>query len=133
VLFGIARVAIAFVAIDLLGIGLFAADAFFKQLGPMMRPRPILAYALAFYLIYAVGLHYLAVLTASTSGLALIRGGIVGAVAYSTYDLTNLSTIDNWPIFLALMDLAWGTVASAVAAWVGFVVTKRIRDARASS
>ena len=38
---------------------------------------------------------------------------------FATYDLTNLATLKNWPVGLALLDMAWGTVVSAVSAVAG--------------
>jgi uncharacterized membrane protein len=37
-------------------------------------------------------------------------------VVYGVYDFTNYSTLRQWPFVLTLADVAWGTVASAVAA-----------------
>lgn len=31
-------------------------------------------------------------------------------MAYATYDLTNLATLRDWPVWLATMDTAWGGV-----------------------
>ncbi|MBP1619290.1 MAG: hypothetical protein H6Q02_57 [Acidobacteria bacterium] len=43
-----------------------------------------------------------------------------GLVAYATYDLTNLATLQRWPLNVTLIDLAWGaflTAATAAAGW----------------
>jgi uncharacterized membrane protein len=48
-------------------------------------------------------------------------------MAYGTYDLTNWATLQGWPSQLALVDWAWGTVASAVAGAVGYLVTRRMK------
>ena len=37
------------------------------------------------------------------------------AVVYGVYDLTNYSTLRQWPFALTLVDVAWGAVASAAA------------------
>jgi uncharacterized membrane protein len=45
--------------------------------------------------------------------LALGLGALLGFVAYSTYDLTNLSTLKGFPVKLVIVDLIWGTVLTA--------------------
>ncbi len=51
---------------------------------------------------------------------ALWRGALFGFVAYATYDLTNLSTLANWPVNITIIDMIWGTVLNSVVSVVGF-------------
>ena len=44
---------------------------------------------------------------------------LFGFFAYATYDLTNLATLKDWPLGLSLIDMAWGTLVSALAASAG--------------
>ena len=37
---------------------------------------------------------------------AMTTGALLGLIAYSTYDLTNLATLRGWSAQLALIDLA---------------------------
>ena len=79
--------------------------------------------AAAFYLLYLVGLIALAVipgLQAGSVGAALWRGALFGLVAYATYDLTNLSTLANWPVNVTVIDMIWGTVLNSVVAVAGY-------------
>ena len=48
---------------------------------------------------------------ASAAGL----GALLGFCLYGVYDLTNYSTLAQYPATLAAADLAWGTFACAVA------------------
>jgi hypothetical protein len=48
----------------------------------------------------------------------LADGGMLGLVVYGVYDFTNDSTLRQWPFVLALVDVAWGVVASAACAAV---------------
>ena len=59
-------------------------------------------------------------LQAGNVGGALWRGALFGFVAYATYDLTNLSTLANWPVNITIIDMIWGTVLNSVVAVVGF-------------
>ena len=34
-------------------------------------------------------------------------------IAYATYDLTNLATLNHWPPLVTAVDLVWGTVLGA--------------------
>ena len=36
-------------------------------------------------------------------------------VAYGAYDLTNLATLREWSLKLSVINIAWGTLASAAA------------------
>jgi uncharacterized membrane protein len=53
---------------------------------------------------------------------ALWRGALLGLVAYGTYDLTNLSTLNGWAWQVSAIDLAWGTSLTTVVSAVGFYV-----------
>ncbi len=47
---------------------------------------------------------------------AVVYGALFGLVVYGVYDFTNYSTLRQWPFVLALVDVAWGAVASAACA-----------------
>ncbi len=119
----------AFVAVDAAWLSLVGVEMFRSQLGPILRPQPLFMAAIAFYLIYAIGLMAFAVRPASDRGSlasAARLGGLLGFVAYSTFDLTNLAAISGWTTYLAVIDIAWGTVASAFAAFVGALIGSSI-------
>ncbi|WP_297443643.1 DUF2177 family protein [Acidocella sp.] len=78
------------------------------------RPVP----ALLFYMLYIGGIVGFAVLPAEKPLGALLRGAAFGLVAYATYDLTNQATLARWSTRVTLADLAWGALATAVAAAV---------------
>jgi uncharacterized membrane protein len=39
-----------------------------------------------------------------------------------TYDLTNMATIKNWPLSLAVVDMAWGVVITTVTAYIAYSI-----------
>ena len=49
-------------------------------------------------------------------GTARLQGALFGFFCYVTYDLTNLATLRDWPLRLTLLDLAWGTLLTALTA-----------------
>ncbi len=99
----------------------FAGETIYRAaIGELLRPDFAAAPAAAFYIIYVGGLVVLAIRPASSSMQAILRGAVYGFCAYATYDLTNQATLNHWPMSLSLVDLAWGTLLSAVAAACGY-------------
>ncbi len=119
--------AAVFLVIDALWLGIVARTFYARQLGELMRPDPNFVVAGLFYLVYVVGIVYLAVRPgwqANSLGVAAVHGIVLGLVAYGTYDLTNLATIRNWPLPVAVVDVIWGTALTAVSATAGLAITR---------
>jgi uncharacterized membrane protein len=119
----------ALVVLDGLWLGLVAKDFYRQQLGSLMRPDVRFGVAAAFYLVYLVGVVIFAVQPALQEGSAvraLVLGALFGFFCYATYDLTNLATLRDWPAKLSVVDLAWGTFLSAIAALAGYLAASRI-------
>ena len=108
-----------FLAIDMVWLRLIAKDIYAAEMGALIRSDVNLSAAMAFYLIYAAGLTYFAIMPA-LDGRAILQalalGAGLGLVAYGTYDLTNLAVVKGFGTKIALLDLAWGTVLSGVSA-----------------
>jgi uncharacterized membrane protein len=60
--------------------------------------------------------------------VALRDGAILGCVAYSCYEMTSWTIMRDWSAALVVVDLAWGTLISGLAAWGG--VRSAIRQSR---
>ena len=113
---------VVMVALDLLWLGVVAKSFYQQGIGHLMAARPNIPVAVAFYALYAVGLVLFAVAPGgSTAGWSrtLAMGALFGFFAYATYDLTNLATLKNWPVGVALLDIAWGSLVSAVSVVAG--------------
>ena len=81
--------------------------------------------AIAFYLIFLVGLLIFAVSPALASKSlmhAVVFGGLFGFFTYATYDLTNWATLKDWPPIVAFVDMVWGTVLSASVAGITYLL-----------
>lgn len=118
-----------FLVIDLVWLGVVAKDYYRSSIGHLMGDGFNIPAAVAFYLIYIMGVMMFAVLPAAQSGewtRAVVLGAAFGFFAYATYDLTNMATLKNWPLGLALADMAWGSFVTAVAAATGYVVYVRL-------
>jgi uncharacterized membrane protein len=110
----------AHIALDAIWLGVIARGVYKRGLGPLMAPRVRWASAVAFYAVYGLGIVWFAVVPAIAAGVhqnALLHGGLLGLVAYGTYDLTNLATLRDWPLRVTVLDLAWGIAASAASAF----------------
>ena len=121
--------ALAFGALDAVWLTQSYTQVYLPQIGALTRPTPEPFASLAFYLVYLAGLVRFAVAPGvSRDGVvrAMINGACFGCVAYATYDLTNLATIRGWTLTVSLVDMVWGTVASAVASGVSTGLTRRI-------
>ncbi|MEZ4585147.1 MAG: DUF2177 family protein [Gemmatimonadales bacterium] len=113
---------LTFFALDLVWLGLVAADFYQRQLAALLRPDVLWLPAVLFYLVYLVALTVLVTLPAVERGSvrrAAWFGGLFGLAAYSAFDLTGLALLRDFPIVVVVVDLAWGTTLSAVVASVG--------------
>jgi uncharacterized membrane protein len=128
VLLYLATVPVFFV-IDLIWLGFVARGFYRDQLGSLMPDEIRWPVAIAFYLLWIVGLLVFAVLPALERGdvlRALLLGAAFGFFTYATYDLTNLATTRGWPVVLTAVDIAWGTVLGGVVAAVSFLIGRNV-------
>jgi len=117
-----------------MGVSFAALDAVYLIIAGSKVDRPTLDYALAekpnliaavaFYLMYILGVLVLAVLPNKDAGLGKTArtGAILGAFAYATYDLTNQATLKVWATRITLIDISWGTFLTGLGATVGYLV-----------
>lgn len=119
--------ALAFVAIDAIWLGIIAKKLYRDNLGSLMRDNPQMIAAGIFYAIFIVGLVFFVVQPAvdrSSWLYAMGTGALFGLVTYATYDLTNLATLQNWPLKITILDLLWGSFISSAVAVIAYHVGK---------
>ncbi|MEI4522820.1 DUF2177 family protein [Pseudomonas sp. CCNWLW23] len=116
---------LTFLLLDGIWLGLLMAPTYRELLGSLMLEKPLLLPAAVFYCLYVIGCVVFVVWPALSWQRAAKLGALLGLVAYGTYDLTNWATLRDWSVQVSLMDWAWGTVATAVACTVGYLVAKR--------
>lgn len=126
--------ALAMLGLDAIWLGTMSARLYRPLLGDILldgfRPAP----AIAFYLLYVLGIVIFAVQPAFASGRwtsALLYGGLYGFFCYATYDLTNQATLKSWSTTITFVDIAWGVLLSAGAASIAFLVASRFADSPA--
>lgn len=121
--------AVVFLAIDFVWLSQVGRRFYAPRLGDLLMDRPNLAASAAFYLVYVVGVVFFAVMPAlrgEAFATALLHGALFGFFAYATYDMTNYATLRNWPLPVAMLDIAWGTVLTGVSAAAGYYGTRLV-------
>jgi uncharacterized membrane protein len=112
---------LVFGAIDASWLTVMGRILYRPTLGDILAPDVRLAPALAFYLIYPIGIVVFAVIPAlrcDSAPLAFGYAMLFGAIAYGTYDLTNYATLRNWTFQITAIDIVYGALVSAIAAAV---------------
>ena len=122
---------VVFLALDVIWLSRVAKSFYFTRLGHLLRERPHLGVAAAFYALYVVGIVIFAVapaLRAGSADVALLYGALFGFFAYATYDITNYATLRDWPIAVTLVDIVWGAVLTGASAYLGTVGAQLVVD-----
>jgi uncharacterized membrane protein len=112
-------VLVVFGAIDATWLTVMGPIIYRPTLAAILAPNLRLAPAIAFYLMYPVGVVFFAVTPALRSGSiasAFLLALLFGAIAYGTYDFTNFATLRNWTLQLTILDIVYGALASGAAA-----------------
>ena len=118
----------SFLVVDGLWLTLIAKNFYSKHLGYLMAKNPNLLAAGLFYLIYVFAMVVLIVSPGIEKGSfwsTVLSGALFGLCCYATYDLTNLATVQNWPLIVTIVDLIWGTFLSATIAAISFLVFRK--------
>lgn len=55
---------------------------------------------------------------------ALVMGALFGLFTYATYELTNLATMEGWPLSIVFVDIAWGAALTGMASLAGFFLLR---------
>ena len=124
--------ALVFGALDAVWLTQSFSTVYLPEIGKLTLPSPEPVASLAFYLVYIAGVVRFAVAPALISGgplRAATQGAFLGLVAYATYDLTNLATLQHWTLKVSLIDMAWGCFATATAACAATAIIGRVFSA----
>ncbi len=126
-------IAIVMVVLDFIWLAIIAEPIYKSGIGHLMASKPNLLFAGLFYMVYVLGLIMFSIKPyASNPGLrkTTVTAATFGFFVYASYDLTNLALLKNWPLNLALIDIAWGVFISSVSATVGKFVLDRFAKTR---
>jgi uncharacterized membrane protein len=122
-------VLIVFGTIDAVWLTTMGALLYRPALGDILAPALRVAPAIAFYLLFPIGIVVFAVLPglrAQAAMLAATLALLFGALAYATYDLTNYATLRNWTLQITVIDIGYGALASSVAATVAYFAVRML-------
>lgn len=120
-----AATAAVFFALDLTWLGVVAKGFYKAQMGHLMRPDTQWLPAVLFYLIYVAAIIVLCVkpgLERESMGRAVAMGAVFGLAAYAAFDLTSLALLKDFPLKVALVDLAWGTSLTAAVSGASYAI-----------
>ncbi len=124
-----AAILVVFVAIDAVWLSVMGSWLYRPALGDILLDEIRIAPAIAFYLIYPLGVLVfgtMPALKAGAVGPALIYGALFGFMTYATYDLTNFATLRNWTLTITLADVVWGAFITATAASAGYAAARMV-------
>ncbi len=119
-----------FLGLDALGLRFLIRPMFEQDIGDILRESPRLVPAAIFYLFYVGGLLWFVSLPAlRTDGQLLfvfLSGALLGALAYGTYEFTNIATLEGWSWKMLATDLIWGTLLTGTSAAAGLAITRAV-------
>ncbi|MDZ4808300.1 MAG: DUF2177 family protein [Bacteroidota bacterium] len=117
-----------FFAIDMVWLGVIARNFYKNQIGFLMKPDINWTAAILFYLLFLVGLVVFVISPALEKKEwthALWSGALFGLITYATYDLTNLATLNNWPLTVVIVDMLWGSLLAASVSVITYFIVLR--------
>ena len=117
-----------FLFIDVIWLSQSFSYFYQPNIGDLLREDVILFPAALFYLIYPLGITILVVLPLLKKGLfktIFLKGFVLGFVAYGTYNLTNMATLQGWSTSVVVVDMIWGGVLTGVSSLLGTYIVRR--------
>jgi uncharacterized membrane protein len=86
-----------------------------------MRP------AILFYLPDVAGiLVFVSAAAGATWQSTLLYGALFGVFCYATFELTSLSLLKHWTWPVAIVDVSWGTLVTALSSTAGLLIANPI-------
>ncbi len=118
---------LVFLGIDAVWLKWVMKPLFGRHVPHLLAEQMQLGVAVGLYLFYVAGIAYFAVLPAHSWSAALVKGLLLGAIAYGTYEATNMATLKGWRWSMVATDIVWGAALTAATAMVGFFVVRALK------
>lgn len=123
---------IIFILLDMIWLAFIAQPLYFKHMrflaeiknGSIVFNLPV---GILAQVIIALGITVfvsLGIMVDNRLAAAVGIGAFAGFVLYCTYDLTNLSFVKGYPVFITVVDIAWGTFQGLLAGFYVFFLTR---------
>ena len=110
------------VPIDFLFLGVVAKGFFTSQVGHLLGEIKLVP-AILFYLLYVAGIViFVSGGAGATWKSTLLYGALFGFFCYATFELTSMSMLKNWSWAVVVVDIAWGSLVTAVSSTAGLLV-----------
>ncbi len=121
---------IVFLGIDYLGLTYLIKPTFQQYIGDLLSDSPRFGPAVIFYAFYVGVLLWFVSWPALEQGKSLAwvfgTGVLIGAMAYGTYEFTNLATLKDWTWRMVATDFTWGSLLTGVSAAAGVAVARAV-------
>ena len=117
------------IALDLSWVAVIANSFYKAEIGDLLATSPNYYAAIAFYVLYTIGLLYFSVLPALKQNsfvLAFIRAAALGFISYGFYNFTNMAVLTHWSYLVTVIDTTWGVVVSAVTAGLTYLLASKL-------
>lgn len=121
--------AIAFGVLDAMWLRWAGPNLYRPVIGEIMAENFRVVPAAVFYLIYLAGMVWFAIRPGLESGqmsAAILNGALLGALCYATFDLTSQAVFKVWATHVSVLDIMWGTFATATASGIATWATLKI-------
>ncbi|MCR9266249.1 MAG: DUF2177 family protein [Alphaproteobacteria bacterium] len=119
-----------FLGLDFLGLSYIVKPVFEKDIGSLLLDSPRIGPAFVFYAFYVACLLWFVSWPALRRGHSLLwvfgSAALIGAMAYGTYEFTNLATLKDWSWRMVATDLVWGTLLTGTSAALGVLGTRSL-------
>lgn len=121
---------VLFLAVDYVGLSYIVSPIFRQDVGHLMQDDFRVLPAFFFYAFFMLVLLWFVSWPAMTSDKSLMwvlgNAALIGALAYGTYEFTNLAILKDWTWRMVIIDGVWGTCLTAVAATGGVWITRMV-------
>lgn len=118
-----------FLFIDVIWLSQFFSYIYQPNIGELLRENIIIFPAILFYIIYPLGATILVALPSLEKVLLktiFINGFVLGVIAYGTYNLTNMATLEGWSAKVVIIDMIWGGFLTGVSVLLGTLFSKKV-------
>jgi uncharacterized membrane protein len=125
-----AAAAVVFAVIDVAWILTVANRQYESQIGDLLAPSVNLAGAVVFYLIFVVGIVHYGIRpndAGATMRQRVTGAALFGFFTYATWALTALAVLKDFPVLVAVTDIAWGAGVCSAVTWLTATVLRPAR------
>lgn len=117
-----------FLGIDAVWLKTMTGLFYEKRIGHLLADEPNMVAAGVFYMFYLFALCILVLYPQIKANASFVQifllGGLIGLMAYGTYDFTSLALYKGFTLDTALVDFVWGGIltgsVSAIVAWLAY-------------